>query len=222
LAVAGMLLALSVQAEQITGQACYHYSDNESLIAARNIVLSLAKRDAIESYSVFVASSSLLDNAQLRNDAVSSVGAAVLQDVKIVSNDENLAERKLCVKIQANIDPIQTKQAIGATVAAFKGRPSVENLGLPSNRDLRSVRADRTSEGEKVVVYCLTGYRDRSAGGYASAVLTVRVTSLDDSGIPMIQSKETIFCLDRGDVENKTLKVATRAASVQIDLVESQ
>ena len=66
------LLALSffdaAATEIVRGTACYRFSDNESLNAAREIALSMAKRDALESNSVFVESTSNLENMTTTSD----------------------------------------------------------------------------------------------------------------------------------------------------------
>jgi hypothetical protein len=49
-------------AETIIGYACYRYSDNESINSARDIALSMAKRESLEKYQVFVASKSTVEN----------------------------------------------------------------------------------------------------------------------------------------------------------------
>ena len=51
--------------EIIKGHYCYTYGDNESLKEAKEITRTLAIRNAIESYRVFITSASTVNNFQL-------------------------------------------------------------------------------------------------------------------------------------------------------------
>ena len=60
-------VTLAKQAE-ISGDYCYEYGDSESLMAAKEISYAMALRKAIERYKTFVASTSVVDDFQLRKD----------------------------------------------------------------------------------------------------------------------------------------------------------
>ena len=68
----------------IQGHYCYTYGDNESLKEAREIVRTLAIRNAIESYRVFITSASTVKNFQLTNDLVQMISSGYLKDIKVI------------------------------------------------------------------------------------------------------------------------------------------
>ena len=76
--------------EIIIGKACYRFSDQESIATARDIALSLAKRDALEGYAVFVNATATVKNYKLKNSITTSVSASVLNNMKIIEKKENL------------------------------------------------------------------------------------------------------------------------------------
>ena len=53
------------QMDTITGHYCYTYADSESLTEGKEMNRTLTLRNAIESYKVFLLSSSVVKNFQL-------------------------------------------------------------------------------------------------------------------------------------------------------------
>ena len=74
---------LLIGGEIIVGKACYRFSDHESIATARDIALSMAKREALEGYSVFVNATTTVENYTMKNNLITSITAANLNNLKI-------------------------------------------------------------------------------------------------------------------------------------------
>ena len=86
---------LLIGGEIITGKGCYRFSDQESIAVAREIALSMAKRDALEGYAVFVNATATVDNYVLKNSIISSVSASVLNNMKIIEKKEDFFSKTI-------------------------------------------------------------------------------------------------------------------------------
>lgn len=102
--------------EIVKGSACYRFSDSESIKVAREIALSMAKREALESYEVFISSTSVVENHTLKNDIIKNLSMVILKNLKINDKSENLEQRQICRSITAEISPIEMKETIQAKV----------------------------------------------------------------------------------------------------------
>jgi hypothetical protein len=187
-------LASSLQAaETISGQACYRFSDNESIAAARDIALSLAKRDALERYAVFVDSTTTVENAALKNDLITSLTGAVFRNLKVTDQKEDLQGREVCRSIVAEVEPVEVKSQVVAKINAFRIRSANVQTGLPENDRIRVLKTDqkRCLKGNdyfeyergdltclRIVAQCKSRYSEY--GNWSP----VRVTWYDSDGIP--------------------------------------
>ncbi len=136
---------LSAEAEQISGSACYRYSENESINAARDIALTMAKRDALEGYTVFVGSTTAVENFSLKNDLITSLTAGYLRNLKITKATENLTIREVCRTLTAEVEPIEIKTQITAIINAYQTRISDKPTNLPQNEHYRILKIERGS-----------------------------------------------------------------------------
>jgi hypothetical protein len=68
----------------ITGEYKYTYGDNESLIEAKEICYSMALRNAVETYQVFITSTATVKNYKMIQDLVRTISFGHVQDVKVV------------------------------------------------------------------------------------------------------------------------------------------
>jgi hypothetical protein len=179
-------LAGSLQAaETISGQACYRFSDNESIAAARDIALSLAKRDALERYAVFVDSTTTVENAALKNDLITSLTGAVLRKLAITDQKDDLQGREVCRSIVAEVEPVEVKSQVVAKINAFRIRSANVDTGLPENERVKILKVEHRPcketttrfSGEKCV---------RIVGQCKAKYLQdfVRITWYDSDGIP--------------------------------------
>jgi len=129
-----LLAGVANAAETIKGHACYHYSDNESLNDAMDIALSMAKREALESYSVFVESTSIVENNVLKNDLIANLAAAMFMNLKIIEKIDDIQKRKICRTIQVEIEPVEVKKEIKQKVKLYEVNKGNFPTGLPETK----------------------------------------------------------------------------------------
>ncbi|MBN1894166.1 hypothetical protein JW906_06710 [bacterium] len=129
--ITGLLIAawaLCPAQDLIQGMYSYTYGDSESKVDARETCKNLALRDALESYAVYVESSTRIENYQLTSDEIRSLSAGVLRNIEIVEEKEE--GRTLTLVVNATVDPGE----IQAFMDQQKGRePSV--AGAPAGPD---------------------------------------------------------------------------------------
>lgn len=97
-------------ADKIKGNACYTYGDNESLVQAEQMTKTLAIRNAIESYSVFIQSTTKVTNLQVSSDLINAVSAGQVKRIEILKRLQS--GRKLCYTVEGNVEPNDFKKAI--------------------------------------------------------------------------------------------------------------
>ena len=193
LLILGSLLASQMAAaEVVTGKACYRYSDNESLTAAREIALSMAKRDALEGNSVFVESTSNVENMTLKNDLITNLTTGYLKNLKVLEETEDFGLREICRTVQAEVELVEVKQQITARIRQFTDL-NKDRTGLPKGSVLRVLNAWVTSDGELRVV------AEKYKNGFCCS-LEVKVTLYDQAGYPVDQIRISKTYKDVGDI----------------------
>ena len=186
--------------EIVRGKACYRFSDQESIQAARDIAMSMAKREALEGYKVFVESTSTVQNFTLKNDLISSLSVAVLRKMKITKQTEDLAKMKICTVITAEIEPFEIKQRVTVAINRFRRQNMNIQTGLPETSWGKALKAEERQGKLRVVVQCKA--RDDSIRGSR-----VRVIHYDTDGIPDQQDEMSLracceirWCKNKGDI----------------------
>jgi len=96
--------------DEITGSYCYSYGDSESKIEARKQAYSLAIRNAIESYNIYVISTSSVKNGILKDNIINSISATYLKNIQILELTENY--QMICYKIKAVVSERDIKSLI--------------------------------------------------------------------------------------------------------------
>lgn len=96
--------------DKIQGTYTYTYGDKESLVEARQTCKDLAVRDAIESYYVFVESSTGVENYQVKEDIIQSIAAGYLKDLRIVKQEEE--GRTITMTVEATVMPDEVQQLV--------------------------------------------------------------------------------------------------------------
>ncbi|MBN2103123.1 hypothetical protein JW835_03685 [bacterium] len=103
---------------QDTIQGSYHYTygDNESLVEARKTCKDLAIRDAIESYYIFVESSTEVENATLKEDIINTISAGYMKNLTVIDQTEE--GRTISTTVEAEVDPEQVQSLVQKMVNA--------------------------------------------------------------------------------------------------------
>ena len=186
-----LFLPLAAQAEEIIGHGCYRYSDNESLIVARDTALSLAKRDAMERYAVFVESASTVENAQLRNDLINSLSAGLMRGLRVTDQKEDLQKREVCTTIRAEVEAIEVKNIITSRLNAFRRQKENLATGLPETEEYRILKVQQSGKTLNFTGICKRATR---------ILFSLRITWYDTDGIPDRTKSDIHRCYKIGDV----------------------
>jgi hypothetical protein len=107
----------------IRGTYSYTYGDGESLVEARQTCRDLAVRDAIESYYLYVESSSRVENNMLKEDIVGSLAAGYLKN--LTTTDQKEEGRTLTLTVEAEVNPEEVKSLVEKKLGE-KPPPSAE------------------------------------------------------------------------------------------------
>ena len=87
----------------LEGEYSYTYGDNETVVEAKNISFKMALRNTIESYKIFILSTSTVKNFRLINDLIQVISSGYLEDIKIIS--QKIEGRSVTTKVQAYVVP---------------------------------------------------------------------------------------------------------------------
>lgn len=96
--------------EEVKGQYCYTYGDQETPAQGKKKALALARERAVENHQVFISNKTSIENFQLKEDLIQSVSAGLLKNVAI--QEETEEGRTLCVEIVAQIEPSLMQEEI--------------------------------------------------------------------------------------------------------------
>ncbi|HHS12561.1 MAG TPA: hypothetical protein ENN03_02200 [bacterium] len=108
----------------IRGTYTYTWGDSESLVEARKICKDLALREAIESYYIFILSSTEVENYQLKDDLIQTVAAGYARNISIIEQKEE--GRTLTVTVEALVDPEEIQQLVNRQIREM-GRQTEES-----------------------------------------------------------------------------------------------
>jgi len=139
--------------DTIQGTYVYTYGDNESLVEARQTCKDLAVRDAIESYYVFVESSTVVENATLKEDIISTISAGYLKNLTVVDQTEE--GRTISTTVEAEIDPEQVQALVQKMANA-----SLDNNAQDADREDHS-KTVSSSDQEDPLESLLSRYEKR-------------------------------------------------------------
>ena len=185
-----LIPTLGIADEVIKGSYCYTYGDNESLREARDITRSLAIRNAIESFGVYVVSTMTVKDFVLTDDLVNTISTGYLKDIQVLEHTEK--GRTICDTIQGRISPDDVKAIIDREISK---RPQA---GTPTkelnNGCLEIVKVKKRYNEVKVVVKVLqpTGALVSTADMNAKPCFRVLVDFFDTDGDPMGGARQFI------------------------------
>jgi len=105
-----ILSPLAYGDDTIRGTYAYTYGDSESLISARKTCKDLALREAIESYHLYIQSSSRIDNFQTAEDIIQTISAGYVHDIKTVNQEEE--GRTITITVEAVVNPEEVQKLL--------------------------------------------------------------------------------------------------------------
>ncbi|MDP2359989.1 MAG: hypothetical protein Q8O14_04450 [bacterium] len=101
---------LSAEMCESIGEYEYTYGDNESIMQAKQRCENMALRAAIEQCALFVASTTAIENYELREDLVNTLAAAVVKQKKVL--EHRVDGRTIYYKVSVKLDDEQMTRAI--------------------------------------------------------------------------------------------------------------
>lgn len=129
------LIAAKSDRVEIVGEESYTYGDKESLIEAKEIARSLAIRRAIESYKVFVDSTSSVSDFRVVSDLIQTIAKGYLHDLKVVEQSEQ--GRTIRIKVKAYIVPSEIQAVLDKQLERPPVRPSKERSAKERDLDCK-------------------------------------------------------------------------------------
>ena len=133
---------------KVTGDYTYAYGDSETLLEAKNICYSMAIREAIESNSIFISSTTVVTHSQL-NDLIQTISSGYLQELKVV--EEKIEGRNVYYKVEAYVEPDVIKESIGREVKRIKSGQDYKSIVRNDIIKVLSVKKQFRSDGDQVV-----------------------------------------------------------------------
>ena len=210
-----MWISPSNASETIQGHYCYVYGDSESIKDARAIAKSLAIRNAIESYRVYVSSSTNVKDFKLTEDIVRVLSSGYLKNIKIINSSEG--DRKICYGIRATVDPKEFDAALRKEIQKVtkdeKKIESIEPLHELEIVDVASIRKainwvmnDSTKELTPVdywgAAYIVKVKALSKIGQYSSSREKIWVKCFDADGALLYKDRESVHGeLDVGEIK---------------------
>jgi hypothetical protein len=203
--------AASAERVKIHGYYCYRYGDSESLLAAKEISYAMALRTAIERYKTFVASTSVVDDFQLRKDLVETIVSGYVENVEV--EREDVQGRNVCTELAGYVDPEAVGDIIAKKIRILSGQRRTEFGGIVSNLYLKIInyRIDTDRGGNKLLRVFYQIKQSPPPGGTRMAVFC-----FDEEGNPI----QTSFCdivassSFRGAFGEQTCVIPSQAVSI--------
>ena len=193
---------MALASENIKGHACYRFSDQESIAAAREI--ALAKRDALEGYAVFVSATSLVENMTLKNEIITSITGSILNNMKIIHRSEDLAKRKVCRSIVATVEPVEVKKQISLRIKRMVKRKFNFPTGLYDDKWIKVLKIDK-EQSRGYIYTAVNGVFDRHIGNINKVNFFVfckrehlnqayEIYTLDENNFPILYTHLKFSC----------------------------
>jgi hypothetical protein len=103
-------------AEMITGSSCYRFSDNETINQARDIAFTMAIKNALRGYYVFIDSTTKVGSGIMKEDLITILTTGVARKAQMTNKSENLPDREICRTIKAEVDPVEIENSITTAI----------------------------------------------------------------------------------------------------------
>ncbi|MBF0451670.1 MAG: hypothetical protein HQK75_13265 [Candidatus Magnetomorum sp.] len=211
-----ILFSCQLNAEQsITTEACYHFSDNETVNMARKTALSLAKEKAVSLSQSYIQSSFEMNNGLVSKNEISSISEAFIKNTEVIDRKENLDKREVCVKINAVI-AIPSKEQL-------KRVPSPQNKYTPGIKKENHQNFPKNKFVEILDVKIKENILTATAMCHKRSLYHNILLTWYDQGIPIDSSKKIFHCegrkkVKRIDVELPDSFKKTMTYDIELDI----
>jgi hypothetical protein len=149
------------QSTKITGEYSYSYGDNESLLEAKSLCYTMALRNAIESYTVWIQSTTTIQDFKLKNDLIQAISSGYID--RLTVDLEKIEGRNVHYKISGYVNPASVKNVIDNIVQKSKGK---EPPPVAQNRCIKILKVKDDGNRVRIVFKYLQRY---SCSAYGSA-----------------------------------------------------
>ena len=159
-----LILFLSLSAiwgqdrQLVEGEYLYKFSDQESIMEAKELCYNMALRNALESYSLFINSMTKVQDFQLRNDIIQSISSGYLNDLEVVEERIDKYNNEVYYKLKAYIEPLVFKDAIKKVV---ERRTNLIRSDAITSNTYFSIIGERTYPLEGIDRYLAVIYQKR-------------------------------------------------------------
>jgi hypothetical protein len=237
---AGIGAVCRLQAQDvIRGAYTYTYGDRETLVDARAACKDLAVRDAIESYYLFVESSTRVENNVTKDDLIRSLAAAEVKNLRVTDQKEEGRTITMTVEAEVNPDSVRAlvlrKAGTGESAPAAAadtsapGAPGQEDFAVlmsryenrfrPAQGDLDGNRSESATARLQALETLLREVQNRARGPFetrlVSALQLQRRILLDSQKIERSRSR------NRGHAERMAARALLRDAKALEAVVAS-
>ncbi|MBU4487138.1 MAG: hypothetical protein KKD38_09455 [Candidatus Delongbacteria bacterium] len=102
------LNAFTQESKAIEGEYTYQYSDNETIVQARDVVRRLALADAVGKFATYIESRIVVENYVTQKDEIVATSMGFVQNVKILEQveDRNLSQIYMKVSCELNEEKV--------------------------------------------------------------------------------------------------------------------
>ena len=122
---------LAQERVMLEGEYTYKWGDNETVLVAKSLCYNMALRNMVESYQIFVASTTDIQNYEVRNDLIQTLSAGYLEDLTVVEERIEKEKNVAYYKLRAYVRPVEFKRALQQQVVRkleiYKPKPVREN-----------------------------------------------------------------------------------------------
>jgi hypothetical protein len=205
------LLFAQIDRVKVQGDYSYTFGDSETLLEAKNICYSMAIREAIESHSTFISSTSTVTHTAL-NDLIQTLSSGYLEEITII--EEKIDGRNVYYKVEAFVQPELVKKTINREIKRIKNNGEYNSIVENGNIKVISVKKRFSNDGSQKV---FVAYKQK----IAYKPTEIMIDWNDSDGIPFEGDKAyTEKRLRKGEIRSLSFYIPSGAISYRVWLKE--
>lgn len=196
---------------KVEGDYSYTFGDSETLLEAKNICYSMAIREAIESHSTFITSTTTITHTAL-NDLIQTLSSGYLEEITII--EEKIDGRNVYYKVEAFVQPELVKKTINREIKRIKNNGEYNSIVENGNIKVISVKKRFSNDGSQKV---FVAYKQK----IAYKPTEIMIDWNDSDGIPFEGDKAyTEKRLRKGEIRSLSFYIPSGAISYRVWLKE--